>query len=445
MFILRDIFQQLQEQFPNSKLNQWRSRIFLRTLLSCIMPFTDSKSSNLLRAVNHLFNFKINQRRFYTFMASSKLPWQALWQKVWCMIPQPRTEGRLMIALDDSINTKTGKKVFGCASIFDHAAKDNQSKYPWAQCITSIGLLKMIKGRWACIPLAFRFYLPKKELEKHCENMKLKGKLPQFSTKLAQAVEMIATVSAVFPETNILAVCDSWFGNNGLFKPAREAIGDKFHLLTRMRCNITLYDMPEARRGKRRGASRKYGKRHGSVTDLAIKLREQAQTLSVFIYSKQRDVLATSHLVMLKTLRCQVRIVYVYRKTQWVAMMTTDLSLSVEQIIEYYSARWKIESGFKEIKQDIGSSKSQTRNAVSVSNHLNFCMMAVAVTWIYAIRLENTPERRHVIRGRSSFAFSDVRHIIAKATLDKNFDSLCLNEGKAAVNSVAALLLRMVA
>jgi len=31
---------------------------------------------------------------------------------------------------------------------------------------------------------------------------------------------------------------------------------------------------------------------------------------------------------------------------------STDLELSVEQIVEYYRARWKIESGFKEIKQD---------------------------------------------------------------------------------------------
>jgi hypothetical protein len=36
-------------------------------------------------------------------------------------------------------------------------------------------------------------------------------------------------------------------------------------------------------------------------------------------------------------------VVWVYRRTQWVALMSTDLDLSIEQIIEYYSARWKIE------------------------------------------------------------------------------------------------------
>jgi len=38
-----------------------------------------------------------------------------------------------LVALDDFINPKTGRKVFGCSHIFDHTAKANQFKYPWAQ------------------------------------------------------------------------------------------------------------------------------------------------------------------------------------------------------------------------------------------------------------------------------------------------------------------------
>ena len=49
------------------------------------------------------------------------------------MIADPNTDGRLLLALDDYINPKTGKKIFGCANVFDHAAKQNQSKFPWAQ------------------------------------------------------------------------------------------------------------------------------------------------------------------------------------------------------------------------------------------------------------------------------------------------------------------------
>ena len=60
-------------------------------------------------------------------------------------------------------------------------------------------------------------------------------------------------------------------------------------------------------------------------------------------YGKQRDVLAFAQLVMLKTMKCPVRVVWIFRKSRYVALVTTDLSLSVEQIIEYYGARWKID------------------------------------------------------------------------------------------------------
>ena len=130
-------------------------------------------------------------------------------------------------------------------------------------------------------------------------------------------------------------------------------------------------------------------------------------TYRVWLYGKQRDLQAFSQVVMLKTMKCPVRVVWVYRRSRYVALATTDLALSVEQIIDYYDARWKIESGFKDIKQEIGSAKSQTRTADAVSNHLNFCMMATTLTWIDAERLLKAPQRRHQIRGRSAFAFSD--------------------------------------
>ena len=103
------------------------------------------------------------------------------------------------------------------------------------------------------------------------------------------------------------------------------------------------------------------------------------------------------------------------------------------------------QSGFKELKQEIGSGKSQCRNAQSVTNHLNFCMMATTICWIYADRLKTDPERRHKVKGRTSFAFSDIRRIIAEAALDEDFDRVCPKPGNPTRNSLVAALLRMVA
>jgi hypothetical protein len=262
---------------------------------------------------------------------------------------------------------------------------------------------------------------------------------------MEQAASMIKEVHNYFQQS-VLIVADSWFGNDGLWSKLDRGREGCFHLLSRMRTNNTLYNFAPVSTGKRKaGRPRKYGKRLGSVDECAAKWKEEAEIYTVFLYGKKREVLAYPQTVMLKTMKCPVRVVWCYRKTRYVALMTTDLTLSVEQIIEYYGARWKIESGFKEIKQEIGSSKSQVRNADAVLNHLNFCMMATTLTWIYADRLQTAPDRRHKIRGRSGFAFSDVRRIMAEAALSEDFQSVCPLPEQRPQNSFVKTLLRMVA
>ena len=84
--------------------------------------------------------------------------------------------------LDDYINPKIGKSIFGCETIFDHAAKANQSQYPWVQNIVSVGLLKQVKGRWACLFLDFRFYLARKTIAAEKDNAKIKGTVVLFQS-----------------------------------------------------------------------------------------------------------------------------------------------------------------------------------------------------------------------------------------------------------------------
>jgi len=445
MFILKDILSPLQEQFSNTSQGRKRKVWFAYTLLAVVIPFTSSITSNLLRALRTLIGLEIQSQRFYTFMASSTLPWRSLWRTMWGLIPAPETDDRIIVAIDDSINPKSGQKIFACGNFHDHASKCNQAAYPWSQCIVAIGLLKKVQSRWACLPLDFRFYMMKKDILAESVNVQHRGKVVPFKSKMAQAAAMIKEVQAYYQKT-VLVVTDSWFGNNGLWSPLEKGAGGTFHLLSRMRTNMTLYDLaPVATDKKGRGRPRLYGDRLGSVDKCAAKRRAMAKRYTVFLYGKEREVQAYSHLVMSKKLKCPVRVVWVYRKTRYVALMTTDLTLSIEQIIEYYGARWKIESGFKEIKQEIGSSKSQTRNADAVLNHLNFCMMAATLTWVYADRLQKAPDRKYKIRGRTGFAFSDVRRIIAEAALSQDFQSICPLPRQKTQNSFVKTLLRMVA
>ena len=198
------------------------------------------------------------------------------------------------------------------------------------------------------------------------DNMRAPGKEISFRTKLQQAVEMIIQVVQHFVGVDIIVACDSWFGNDGLFKPLRKQLGSLFHLLSRLRSNTVLYAMPQKGSTKTRGRRRKYGRRLGSCAEMAAEFIAHASTYRVFLYGKHREVNAFSQIVMLKTLKCPVRVVWVFRKTQWVALFSTDMDLSVEQIIEYYGARWKID-----IFQPYCLHKCQVSAADVLFSHVN--------------------------------------------------------------------------
>ncbi len=64
MFILRDILSPLQDSFSDTKLGRKRAQWFTYTLLSVIIPFTSSMTSNLLRTLRTLFGLTLDQGRF---------------------------------------------------------------------------------------------------------------------------------------------------------------------------------------------------------------------------------------------------------------------------------------------------------------------------------------------------------------------------------------------
>jgi hypothetical protein len=158
---------------------------------------------------------------------------------------------------------------------------------------------------------------------------------------------MLCDIATEFSKSAILIATDSWFGNNGMRKPLHKELGDRAHMISRLRSNNNLFDEPSAPTIKRRGRPQKYGHQLGTTFTLACRKRMLQQEYTVSLYGKEQTVKAYDKVVMLKSLKCRIRVVWVYRKTQWLALFSTDQSLSVKEIIEYYGARWKIEDCFK--------------------------------------------------------------------------------------------------
>jgi len=75
--------------------------------------------------------------------------------------------------------------------------------------------------------LSYCFY----HLKKSIEQRKLAFTKPEieFETKIEQAVNMITDIAGLFSKTRIITITDSWFGNNGLWKPLHKKLRTHHH------------------------------------------------------------------------------------------------------------------------------------------------------------------------------------------------------------------------
>ncbi len=68
MFILHSLLKEFKEDFAHSRKGDERSTWFIYSIIAIIIPFTYSKTSNLLRCLQTLFGFSLmTSRRYYTF------------------------------------------------------------------------------------------------------------------------------------------------------------------------------------------------------------------------------------------------------------------------------------------------------------------------------------------------------------------------------------------
>ncbi len=153
-----------------------------------------------------------------------------------------------------------------------------------------------VKSRWACLPLEFRFYMMQKTIDKKGVNVTRKGKVVPFKSKMEQAANMLKEVQKYYQQP-VLAVTDSWFGNNGLWAPLDHGANGKFHLLSRMRTNITLYNFTQIRPDEKRPGDGHQNTVIGWVVLMSVRVNGKnmrSHTLYFFTASKGKVRLTLS-------------------------------------------------------------------------------------------------------------------------------------------------------
>jgi hypothetical protein len=217
------------------------------------------------------------------------------------------------------------------------------------------------------------------------------------------ARDLLDAIAERFPDRDIHLVADAAYGC-----AAFAGLGHGMTMTTRARTNAVFSHLAPPRTG-RRGRPRLKRERIGTPADIARTGRWKTVTVSRY---------GTTSTITITELTClwygtwrtdTVRVILVRdtghtTKTSTargydIALVTTDLTATPEQIITRYAARWSIEVTFFDVKNILGVGQTRNRVTKAVERTVPFGLFchSILIIW-YALHghsSTDTHERRH--------------------------------------------------
>ena len=286
--------------------------------------------------------------------------------------------------LDDSIKIRSGKKMPGVSSHFDHTT----GRHVMGQQVLTLGL-SCAEG---FVPIDSELYTSAKKAQglpvPFADGRSIAAKrflVAQKQTKPQRAKAMIKRAQRGGVDAQYL-LADAWFGTKPMIKTAEDAL---LVAIVRMKKNKMKYRFSQLEEGKIIGRDMDVNALFQSA------VRGQWEKIAGQPYqSKTLDVELNLNGTEDKAERwIKVRLLFVRGiadadkeqpgKHDWAVFLTTDVGLSPQRILELYAMRWAIEVYFKEAKQHLGFLKEQARHYASyiASIHLTairFCLLSIA-------------------------------------------------------------------
>ena len=171
------------------------------------------------------------------------------------------------------------------------------------------------------------------------------------------------------------------------------ALGFGHHILCRAKSNAVFYRLPKHPKRPKRGRPRKYGDR----LDIR-RLRYNEIDIDGKSYS------ITSKVVRTKMCDADVRLVVIRKRRKaskpyrYFCVFTTDLTLEIPQIIEYYRQRWQIETAFRDVKQHFGFDAYRLKSRKSINRFVELSFVAASLTKLI-FTTPDAPKKRISVHG----------------------------------------------
>jgi hypothetical protein len=288
----------------------------------------------------------------------------------------------IWIAGDDTLVKHYGRKIWG-AGLYRDAVRSSRKHVAYAWGLNWVVLAMIVKvpllnERYIALPIMARLN-PKTPQAKRqgksnkAKKTKAKGKgSKRKKTTVAIMTEMVHTVAAWLPNAHFV------FCGDGAYASVAKSLPENVHLVSRIRCDAALYALPGPRPKGKRGRNAKKGKRLLCPQQKARRVRKgKTYLLDMYGQSVERQLYSFVALWYEVCPDSLVKVVIVRDpegKHDDEFFFSTDLEMSVEQIVLCYTGRWAIEVVFRESKQYLGISDPQARKKQAVLRLTPFCL-----------------------------------------------------------------------
>jgi DDE superfamily endonuclease len=281
------------------------------------------------------------------------------------MLAEPGAE--VIIALDDSVFARSGKKVHGAGWQHDGSAR-NLQKLSYGNCFVTVGIVVRLPfcSRTWCLPVLARLHLPGK------------GAGPSRVTVAAQLVTLLA---AAFGDRRLHVVADAAYHG-----PALRALPANVTWTCRLPRTAVLHDLAPPRTGKR-GRPRTKGERLGTPAELAG--NATWTTHQVVTYHGRTGI---KHIAAVRCLwygsfrTCPVTVVLVRDEATTsgydLALVTTGTAAGAG-LVTRYAMRWSCEQSYTDARNVLGAGEARNRTRLAVERTVPFGMLArtLIVLW----------------------------------------------------------------
>lgn len=287
----------------------------------------------------------------------------------------------VLIAVDDTLFRRAGRKVHGTAWHYDGAAKvpAGSKKVAWGNnwIIAAVVLTLPVLDRPVSLPVGFALWSK------------------TGPTKQVLACRLITTIAGVCGHRRIHVVADSWYaGSDGAAGATHGANRQRglpagITLTAPLRANAKLNAIATPVPGKG-GRPRRIGAVLGTPKHLAATTTAWVSTTATRYGRTDTVQISDTHCLWYGAYRSRtIRVILIREpasKTKAgynLALITTDLNTPAEQLITRYAARWSIEVAIEDAKQITGAGQTRTRTPTAVTRTVPFALLTqtLVVTW----------------------------------------------------------------